>query len=62
MSGNHLGAQGLATAAVFADHNQYVADLIELTHLICIEGHSMCDELVDIICSYLDVPIHFITL
>ena len=48
-----------AIAAVFTDYNQYVADLIELTHLICIEGHSMCDELLDLICSYLDVPIDF---
>ena len=59
MRWNYLREYGPATAAVLADHNQNVADLIELTHLICIEGHSMCDELVDLICSYLNVPIYF---
>ena len=48
-----------ATASVFVDHNQYVSDLIELTHLICIDVHPVCDELEDLICSYLDVPIDY---
>ena len=42
----HLRAHGLATATVFTDHNPYVADLIKCTHLVCVDGHPICDDLI----------------
>ena len=46
MYANHLRAHDLATATVFTDNNPYVADLIKCTHLACVDGHPICDDLI----------------